>query len=104
MDIPKVGKSIRRISVLQRDASGNVVPVVVYRRGRSKRKGTRGFRMFERATRRMMEAQRSAADSYLSRHNKSNQKRKDGWIRDLPINVVRASDKARKTLKMPILP
>jgi hypothetical protein len=103
MDIP-VGKSIRRISVMQRDPAGNIVPVVVYRRRRSKKKGTRGFKGFEKATRRMMEAQRSAADSYLSRHNKSNSKRRDGWIRDFPVNVVRAGETMRKSLKLPILP
>ena len=105
MDIQGVSKSSRRIAVLQRDPSGNIVPVVVYRRGRSKKKkGTRGFRVFERATHRIMKAQRSAADSYLSRHDKSNTKRRDGWIRDLPVNVVRAGEKVRRALKLPLLP
>lgn len=68
------------------------------------KKGTRGFRIFERATRRIMKAQRSAADSYLSRHDKSNTKRRDGWIRDLPINVARAGEKVQRALKLPLLP
>jgi hypothetical protein len=104
MDNPALSKSIRRIVALQRDPAGHVVPVVMYERTRNKKKGTRGFKMIERTTRRIMEAQRSAADSYLSRHNKSNAKRRDGWIRDLPVNVVRAGEKARKTLKLPMLP
>jgi len=102
--MPALSKSIRQIAVLQRDPSGHVVPVVVYRRGRSTKKGTRGFSMFERATRRIMKAQRSAADSYLSRHEKSNTKRRDGWIRDLPLNLVRSGEKGRQALKMRIFP
>ena len=104
MDIQGVSKSIRRISVLQRDPAGNIVPVVLYQRSRSKKKGTRGFSIFERATRRVMKAQRSAADSYLSRHDQSNKKRRDGWLRDLPTNVVRAGENVRKELKLPLLP
>jgi hypothetical protein len=104
MDIPGVSKSIRRIAVLQRDPSGRLVPVVVYRRDRSTKKGTRGFKIFERATRRIVEAQRSVADSYLSRHDKSNVKRRDGWIRDLPFNLVRSGEKARRALKLRLLP
>ena len=104
MDIPSMSKSIRRIVVLQQDSAGNTVPVLLYRRSRSGKKGTRGFKIVERATRRMMEAQRSGADKYLSRHEKSNAKRRDGWIRDLPLNVVRAGEKMRKSLKLPVLP
>ncbi len=104
MDIANVSKSIRRISVLQRDPSGAVTPVVLYQRSRSKKKGTRGFVVLERATRRIMKAQRSAADSYLSRHDQSNRKRRDGWIRDLPINVARAGEHVRKELKLPLMP
>lgn len=104
MDIPGVSKSIRRIYVLQRDPSGKIVPLVVYRRPRSKKKGTRAFKPFERATRRIMKAQRNAADSYLSRHDKSNTKRRDGWVRDLPVNVVRAGEKVRRALKLPLMP
>jgi hypothetical protein len=104
MDMPRLSKSIRRITVLQTDPSGHLAPVVVFRRGRSRKKGTRGFRIFERGTRRVMKAQRRAAGSYLSRHDKSNTKRRDGWIRDLPLNVVRAGQKMRKSLKLPLLP
>lgn len=104
MDIANVSKSVRRISILQRDSAGNTVPVVLYRRTRSKKKGTRAFRIVERATRRIMKAQRNASTSYLSRHDKSNTKRRDGWVRDLPLNVVRAGDKVRRALKLPILP
>jgi hypothetical protein len=99
MDIPRVSDSVRRITVLRKDASGVVVPVTLYQRSASK-KGTRGFRMFERATRRLMEAQAKGAQSYLSRHNKSNEKKKDGWLRDFNLNLIRASRKGTKALKL----
>jgi hypothetical protein len=58
------------------------------------------FKAAERATRRMMEAQQKTADRYLSRHKKSNRKKKDGWLRDLTVNTVRAQNRGAKALKL----
>lgn len=100
MDIPRVSSSIRRITVLQRDASGDLKPVTVYQRGTSKKKGTRAFRYIERIARRVAEAQTKGADRYLSRHDRSNRKKKDGWVRDFNVNAMRASQKGVKALKL----
>jgi hypothetical protein len=101
MDIQRVSGSVRRITVLKKDASGQVAPVIIYERKASKKKrGTRVFRPFERTIRRALEAQRRSADSYLSRHERSNEKRKDGWIRDLNINALRAGQRGTKALKV----
>jgi hypothetical protein len=99
MDIPRVSSSVRRITVLEKDASGHLRPVMVYKRGTSKKKGTWPIRYFERLTRRVVDAQTKAEQSYLSRHDRSNRK-KDGWARDLPVNVIRASQKGTKALKL----
>jgi hypothetical protein len=103
MNIPKVSSSVRRITLLQTDASGTK-PVVLYQRGgsRKKKRGTQPFRYLDRVTRRIAEAQAKSAQSYLSRHEKSNEKR-DGWVRDLPVNVARASQKGVKALQLPRL-
>ena len=41
----------------------------------------------------------AGGNSYLARHNKSNRKRKDGWVRDYALNVLRASRKTRRQSK-----
>lgn len=99
MDIPRVSSSVRRITVFQKNASGEVRPVTVYRRGGSKKKGSALLRPLERAARRVADAQVASAQSYLSRHDKSN-KKKDGWLQDLGNNVFRASQKGTKALKL----
>jgi hypothetical protein len=101
MDIPRVSSSVRRITVLEKDASGHLRPTMVYKRGTSKgKKGTWPIRYFERVTRRIADAQAKSGQSYLSRHVRSNRKEKDGWARDFPVNVIRASQKGTKALKL----
>jgi hypothetical protein len=100
MDILRVSPSVRRITILQRDGNGHTVPVVMYERKSKKKRGSGVFRPIERATRRVVDAQRRAAESYLSRHDRSNEKRKDGWIRDFPINTVRAMRRGNRALKI----
>lgn len=99
MDMPRLSKSVRKITVLQRDATGSVSPVVVFQRRRRKKKSTRLVRPVERIVRSMADASNSAADSYLTRHKKSNRKRRDGWVRDGAANLTRASRKGLKELR-----
>ena len=100
MDVDKVTKSVRRITVLRKDTTGGTVPVVVFERRSARRKGSRFLRPVERVTRDWADAQSRAANSYLARHNKSNRKRKDGWVRDYALNVLRASRKGSKAIKI----
>ena len=93
--------SVRRVVKLETDASGNVRPVEIYRRADAKkRKGTRLLRPMDRLMRRVVRAQQAAANTYLERHAKSNDKKRDGWLRDLGNNVYRASLKGQKALKL----
>jgi hypothetical protein len=101
MDIPRLNSSVRSVTILQKDSSGVVAPLIIYqRRGGKKKKTTAVLRPFERITRRVVDAQAKTAQSYRSRHDRSNQKKKDGWVRDLPVNVVRASQRGAKALKL----
>lgn len=99
MDMPRLGKSVRRITVLQPDGAGSVSPVVLYQRDRKKKKGTAIARPFEKAARQVAEASDRYTSTYLRRHKKANRKRKDGWVRDFPENVVKATNKARKQIR-----
>ena len=101
MEALRLGKSVRRITVLERDAaSGEFAPVVMFKKKSKKRKTSRAMRPVEKVIRRLVDAQAQSADRYVTRHNKSNRKRRDGWVRDLNANVVRASRKGAKRLRM----
>jgi hypothetical protein len=101
MEINHVSKSVRRITVLRKDASGNTTPVAIYKRKSSKKKkGMKLLRPIEQATRQLVKAQSRTASKYLGRHRSSNGKRKDGWLRDLGLNMMRASRKGSKAIKI----
>jgi hypothetical protein len=93
-------ESVRRIFKLQTGPSGNIEPVEIYRRPDRKRKGTRLLRPMDRVMRRIVRAQQTVASTYLERHERSNNKKRDGWLRDLGNNVYRASLKGQKALKL----
>jgi len=98
MDIRPLGTGVRRVTVFERDAAGQLHPVTVYsRRGRRKRQ-TKGLRPFERLARTAAKAGDAFSGTYRRRHRRSNQKRKDGWLRDGVANLARAGDRARKKL------
>jgi hypothetical protein len=58
----------------------------------------RPLRPLERAMRRQLEASNTFTTNLLSRHQKSRGKRREGWLRDGPINVLKASRKALRKL------
>jgi hypothetical protein len=99
MDMPRLSKSVKKITILQRDATGSVSPVVVFNRKRGKKKGTQMLRPIERIVRSLADTSDSATGTYLRRHKKSNRKRKDGWVRDLQGNFIKAGRKGVKEVR-----
>ena len=97
----RVGRGIRRVILLKDDEAGVTTATTVYRaKRRKKKKGSPGVREVEKMVRALGEAQRSAADTLVKRHKRSNRKQKDGWLYDLGQNVFKASGKGlRKLMK-----
>lgn len=92
---------VRSMYILEEGAGGVVQRERVYKRKR--RRGSKRLRPFEKAMRRMATAQGTMADDYLSRHNRSNRKKRNGWVKDLNKNVYRSSRKGLRKLKIRIL-
>ncbi len=93
--------SVKRVVQLTRTASGEIVPEVLYEReGRRGKKGSAMLKPVDRLVKRVVEAQEASASKYLARHARSNDKRRDGWLSDLPVNLVRAGRAGRKALKV----
>jgi hypothetical protein len=98
MEMPRLSKTVRKIVKLERDEDGTLVPTVLYKASQGKRKVSSALRPLEKGIRRLARTQATMADSYLGKHNRSNEKRRDGWIRDLVTNVATAERKGRKKL------
>jgi hypothetical protein len=96
MDLPRLSKQIRTITVFERDAAGSLRPVVVFDRKRKKKKQTRALRPVERLVRTISDGSDQFARTYARRHRKSNRKARNGWLRDLPLNVSRSAVKGLK--------
>lgn len=89
-------RSVRRITVLGDDGA-----VTIHRKKNKKRKKqTAWLKPFEKAERRVLKAASRASDTLRERHDRSNRKRKDGWVDDMPKNEMRAARKAVKALKI----
>jgi hypothetical protein len=95
-----VGKSISRVMLLQRDSSGDVKSVTLYKRGRKKRKSTWGLRGLERVMCRTIEAQKAFADTLRDETQKSRRRTKNGWLLDLGNNVFKAISSGGKEIRL----
>lgn len=96
MEIQVNNKAIRRIILLERDESGDMVPQTLWALKKSKKKVRKELRPLDRVVRKAGKAQKSFAETLMKRHKVSNKKRKNGGIRDLAKNLARASKKATK--------
>jgi hypothetical protein len=93
MDLPRLSRSVRRITILERDANGDVTPSVVFKRDRGRKKSSAAIRPFERVVRAYADSGEALTRTYLRRHKKSNRKRRDGWLRDYLLNATKAGRK-----------
>jgi hypothetical protein len=98
MDLPRLSKAVRRVTVFEHDSSGQLHPVTLYTRRGSKKRQTSGVKPAERMARAAADAGEAFFGTYRTRHRQSNRKRKDGWLRDTAVNLAKAGDRARKKL------
>ena len=93
-----LGAGIRRVTVFEPDADGRLHPVTVYSRRGTRKRQTKGLKPFERLARTAAKAGDVFSGTYRRRHRRSNEKRKDGWLRDGVANLAKAGNRARKKL------
>jgi hypothetical protein len=98
MDNLRVGKAVRRIIMLREGSSGALEPTVLYEDQRKKKKQTRALWPLEVPARRLTKAQRAYWDTLAERHDRSNEKKRDGWARDGITNIAKASQKSARQL------
>jgi hypothetical protein len=93
------GKAVKAIVALYDQPDGTATSSVLYARKRRRRKkASDNLRFLEKAVRRVADAQQGFHQTYRDSHERSNAKRRDGWVADLPRNLERAGRKAQKLL------
>jgi Family of unknown function (DUF6312) len=97
---------VNRITVVHRN-DGEASSTTVYRRKKKRRKTTWSGPL-ERAARDMLKAQQAFAQSALDRQDRSNRRRREGWLVDGPVNLYeagrRAYNQGRKAIPFRMLP
>lgn len=87
---------VRRITVVS--SEGNAARTL-FKKKRKKRRVSRWLKPMERNDRKVAKALKAFSDEWLSRHERSNRKRRNGWMRDRGLNMLRANRKAFKKLR-----
>ena len=99
MDL-RFNNSLKRVIVVEKDSSGEFTSRKIYDSDdRSTKKGTAGLNQVEKVVQRLISSHQAFVDEYLDLHNKSNRKKKDGWVRDFPYNIVKANEEAIDALR-----
>jgi hypothetical protein len=80
---------VERIVVLRRREDGQPQAQVLYARRRRRRRRAQSSddSWLEGLTRNAVRASAVSANTYLKRHDRSNRRKRDGWLRDLPDNA-----------------
>ncbi len=87
----KAFKGVKRIVIPQAQGLGPAAGSYVMKgRKRKHKKLSKSTTLFEKIARRTARVQRAISNDYLVRHNRSNRKKRDGWLRDLGYNIFRA--------------
>jgi len=81
------------------EPTDNVRVVVFRKNGKSKNKRSRGTKQVEQGVRRLVDTNGTLMNTYVKKHKRSNRKKRDGWIKDIPINVFKAQKKGFKKIK-----
>jgi uncharacterized protein DUF6312 len=101
MDL-RFSKGVRKVISVETESDGTQTVTTIYRRRRPKRKSS--FTAVERVARAAGNGVRTIGEEYITRHDKSNREKRDGWFRDLPYNVYRATRKATRKLQLLPIP
>jgi len=93
-------KAVRRIIVLQQNPDGSFTPTTVYRKKSKRKKISKRMRPIEKRARRISKGLATLTSEYTQRHNRSNRKKKNGWLKDIRKNVRKSAKSGRKKAKI----
>ena len=95
-----MARFVRRITVVSLDDQHFGQSATLYKKKKKKKKKvSKWLKPFERQRRRGLKANKAFADTMLSRHKRSRRKRRNGFVRDMGMNDMKAARKAFKKLR-----
>lgn len=94
MSVVQLRPSVKRVVVV-----GEAGPALVYEQ-KNKKKVSKRNKRAEAQARRFVKANMTAMATYLEEHEKSNRKKKDGWMRDYSWNLGKAMRKGARKYKV----
>ena len=103
-------KLVKNITVIRRvGAETEAVRIYQDPGGKKKRRKVSGWaEPFERAARKLLKANTAFSEGALRRTDKANRRRRDGWVFDAPMIVLKSGrdsyNKARKAVPFGIMP
>ena len=102
-------KLVKRVTAVRRSgADTEVVRIYQDPKKKKKRKVSGWAEPFERATRKLLKANTEFSDAALRRTDKANRRRRDGWIFDAPVILLKSGrdiyNQARKADPFGIMP
>ena len=100
----RLNKIATRVTLLQTNQAGEIVPVTIFKESRKKRKSSPGLRGTEALMQQMADAMKASATTFADRFRKSKRRKTDGWLRDMPTNALKALDSGRKKLGLNRIP
>ncbi|NEO52101.1 MAG: hypothetical protein F6K54_02780 [Okeania sp. SIO3B5] len=91
-------EDVKSVTVLQSDDDFGGSPATLYGKSPSskkkkKKKQARALKPIEKMVFSMAKSYDKASKEYRDRHEKSNKKKKNGWIKDLPKNYSKSMSK-----------
>jgi hypothetical protein len=98
-------KSVKRVTFVQSTESsqtGASSYEAFSQSSKKAKKQTAGPKMIGKWTIRSAKALSKFSSVYLARHERSNAKKRDGWIRDFGYNMMKANRTAAKALRLPV--
>jgi len=106
MQVVRLQNVVDKVTLLQKNPSGGVTPIILCEKSRKKKKKkTSGaMRGPEVVAERIVDAQKAFADTLSKRFRSSQRKKTNGWLIDMGNNLFRATSDGGKKFRLARLP
>ncbi len=92
-------KGLKSAFIISDGGANGPTKTVLYKEERRKRKVSKPWRKIEKVVRRLTKAQGAASQEYLERHERANERKKNGWIKKMGTNVQKSLKRGLKKLE-----
>ena len=102
MEPIRVDSIVETITILRAQPEGGYEIQRLKEEGKRK-KQSKSLARTEKSVRKLVKIQRRMADIYLARHDRSNRRKRDGWVKDLGKNLGNAFRKGSRKPKLTVV-